>query len=290
MPVDFITDSGEKRRSVVRNQILKVLSKEYPLSLAAMHRKLRKNFGLDVSFQGTIKAANLLVENGVLERNSSKEYKISKKWVLESKRFFDSLSKSYNTRGNSRVFNSNFNESDYAEYKLGSLFELDNFWSDFLVFIADNFKPSEKKEIAMFNNLGWWFLINYGQEISLFQYYKKKGFRGFFVYPSKNFVNEIAVKNYIGLGFKAKIVGTQVFPKNLDLNVVGDSIIQVHYPKKLVEKLWIIAKKYRKTSDIDLEELNRLLAMKCEIRLVFFKNPEISKSLKSQLEMAFKGK
>ena len=153
-----------KSSGSVRDAVVKLLVKEHPLKLAEIHRAVRKESGLEVSLQGVKKAVVSLVGEGVLEKDSSKAYEISKKWIFSSKAFFDSLSRFYGSRSNSRVFNSLFSGGDYGEYHLKSLFELDNFWGDLLIYFGDNLSNEDTKEFAMYNNLGWWYLINYGSE------------------------------------------------------------------------------------------------------------------------------
>lgn len=286
----FIIESPAKISGTVRGQIVQVLSKEHPLSLTDLHRKISKRFGSRVSFQAARKAANMLLDEGILLRNHSKEYEISKKWILDSKRFFDSLSDAYVSKAGKKVFGKLFSEGDYAEYKLTSLYELDNFWSDMLVHLADNIRDDELHEIVAYNNCAFWFLINYGSEVSLFEYYRKKGMRGFLVYPEDNFINSIAIRNYNSLGFPAKVVRRRPFPKSMDINVVGDTIIQVHFPDMIVKKLQRLVEKYDSAKDVPVRELNALVNTMCDIKFVCFKNPEMAKSLRSQLLRAFKGK
>lgn len=280
--------AATQKKDAVRNQILRVLAKEHPLSLMNIHRRIARNFGARVSFQATSKAANALVEGGVLERGAKKEYAISRKWILDSKKFFDSLVSSYGTKANAKVFNRLFHDQDYAEYRLNSLFELDNFWADLLIYFADSLSEKERAERAYFyNNLGWWFLINYGSEVSLFQYYRKKGITGCIAFPDRNFINMIAVQNYRSTGHMSKIIGERPFSESMDLNVVGSNIIQVFYPENILGKLKKLVAGHKSAKDVGVEELNGLINTKADIRMVVLKNPEIARSYKKQMEKYF---
>ncbi|GEM_PF-3835263 len=287
MQRDLGTAAAQKK-DPVRNQILRVLAKEHPLSLMNIHRRLARDFGARVSFQATRKAANALAEGGVLERGAKKEYAISRKWILDSKKFFDSLVVSYGTKANAKVFNKLFHDQDYAEYRLNSLFELDNFWADMLIYFADHLSPAERGERAyFFNNLGWWFLINYGSEVSLFEYYRKKGITGCIAYPEKNFINMIAVQSYRSTGHKSEIIKDHPFPESMDLNVVGSNIIQVFYPDNILGKLKKLVAGHKSAKDVGVKELNELINTKADIRMVVLKNAEIAKSYKKQMEKYF---
>lgn len=181
-----------------------------------------------------------------------------------------------------------FREQDYGEYHLSSLFELDNFWTDLLIYLADTVDSKQRKMPAYFyNNLGWWFLINYGSEVSLFQHYRKKRITCYFVYPAKNFVNTIAVRNYQSIGHKAVIVNQRPLPESMDMNVMGENIIQVFYPHKILEKLRTVAANYNSAKDVSIEELNELVSTKCDIRMVVLNNAEIARGYREQLGKYF---
>ncbi len=286
----FALDSDAKKGGTVRNQIVAVLAKRHPLLLSEIHKVLMKDFGSRVSLQATSKAARMLLSEGILARNEAKGFMISRNWIFDSKKFFDSLAESYSTRSKSRVFNELFKGGDYGEYHLKSLFELDNFWCDLLIHIAENARKPEEKEFAMWNNLGWWFLINYASEITLYRYYREKGMKGIFLYPEENFVNVLAVKNYASLGFRARIVGKEVFPRGMDVNSVGIDVIQVHYPQKIVEKLWKFVARHDSVKEVNIGELNKILGTKCDIKMIHFKNSEMAKSIRGQLRRGFAGK
>ncbi len=288
MALDFLT--AQKGKELVKIQIIQVLSKEHPLSLMKLHRKLGKEFKTSVSFQATRKAANLLLDAGVLSKNQSKEYEISKKWIFDSKKFFDKLSETYYSKVHSKVFNKLFKEQDYAEYKLSSLFELDNFWSDIMLQWVDNLASGEPKEVLGGLNFGWWWMINLGNETSLWEYYNKKGVKSWIVYAGKNLINEFAAKNNTFMGTKTITAKEPIFQEGIDVNVLGYNIVQVYYPKNIFNKIKELIKKYKSIDEIKSSELNKLLNTKGNIRFIYFKNPEVAKNFKEQILQNFKSR
>ncbi len=290
MPQDLELPSVGKK-DTVKNQIVRLLSSEHPLSLASIHRALYKKFHSDVSFQAVRKAANSLIEGRILGKNEKKEYAISREWILGSKKFFDSLAAFYQTRAKSRIFDGTINQGNYNEYHLSSLFELDNFWTDILVHWADNIEPSEPRDAAVFNNLHWWFLINYGNEMALWKYVSSKGVKGLFICPEKIFVNELAVKNYRTIpGFKARTINARPFPENVDVNVVGHHVLQVNFPTSIIKKLGKFFRKYKSMDKFDVKGLNGILDTKCDIKLVFMRNPEMASAYRERIIDCFRAK
>ncbi|HLC79758.1 MAG TPA: hypothetical protein VJG83_05050 [archaeon] len=279
--VDYLQESSKK--DTVKNQLVQILSKEHPLSLANMHRKIAQKFSSRVSFQGIRKAATMLVDEGVLFRNESKEYEISKKWIFDSKKFFDSLSVSYNTRANSKVFAREFLEGDYGQYRLKSLFELDNFWTDMLLYCAENIGKDEPKSCISYNNIHWWFQINYGNEMTLWKSIINKGIKSTFVCPAGFPINDVAISNYRSIGGKVGKAKSAIYPSNVDVNVIGDHIIQVNYPENIVRKLRDFFKKRDSFLSSELKSLNDIMDIKCDIQFTCMKNPQAASAYREKI-------
>ena len=68
----------------------------------------------------------------------------------------------------------------------------------------------------------------------------------------------------------------------------GETIVQVHYPKIIVDSLEKFFKKNKIVEDMDLGELSKIANKKKEIKLTVIKNlamaKQINKSIISQIE------
>jgi chromosome condensin MukBEF complex kleisin-like MukF subunit len=69
-----------------KDKIIDLLSSEWPLSLKRIYGKLKKRYGINISYQATHKAINELVEEKVLQK-VKKEYKLNIEWVNNLERF-----------------------------------------------------------------------------------------------------------------------------------------------------------------------------------------------------------
>lgn len=277
------TPSRPGKKDTSAAKILQILAKEHPLTLMGIYRKLKAEHRAEMSFQAVRKAANQLADAGVLAKSREKEYEISSKWIFDSKKFFDGLSKSYRTKAKTRFKAEISNDRGYSEYHLSNLFELDNFWTDVLIHWADNFEKSEPKITATYNNCHWWFLINLGNEMSLWKYIIDKVGNCTFVMHKMNFINDIAIKSYKLIGGKAAYTDNPPFPHNVDVNVCGDYIIQVTFPDKIMQKLDNLAKKCKSTDDVTPEMLNDIMETKCDITMICMKNKEMARAYRERI-------
>ena len=77
-----ITENGIS--SSTPELIVRILSKDYPLRINEIHRRLKENHQIDISFQGVRKALQILVSSGKL-RYSDGEYSVHKEWIKQLK-------------------------------------------------------------------------------------------------------------------------------------------------------------------------------------------------------------
>ena len=78
------------------------------------------------------------------------------------------------------------------------------------------------------------------------------------------------------------------FDKTYYVGTYGETLVQVHYPPEIVEKLEKFFKKNKTIDDLDLHELSEIVNKKQEIKLTVIKNlsmaKQINKSIISQIE------
>ncbi len=77
------------------------------------------------------------------------------------------------------------------------------------------------------------------------------------------------------IGVKTKCPG-----KYTEINILGDTVIKIKYPRKIVDKIEKFYKKFATTQDIDPKELTKLVHTSCELKLIIFRNKEMADSLR----------
>ena len=71
-----------------------------------------------------------------------------------------------------KVFSQELAKENYAVYTLHNLLDLDNFWDEIILYLADHTKD---KSYLSATNYAWWMILNLGRETKLFDNYHKKG-------------------------------------------------------------------------------------------------------------------
>jgi hypothetical protein len=257
--------------------VFTILTKEHPLSIIEITNRIKKQYNLSITYQAVRKAIDNLHGQGVLNKEG-KKYSIDKKWILKLKSFFDQLLTKFETGKHIHKFNNELVKENYAVYTFNNLLDLDNFWSDIMVYWADHLKATDNKVYLSNTHYFFWHIINLGMETKLFDHMKKKKVKLYTVCQKDNPLNRWGTRLYKEQGVKIKLKHNNNL-NSRDLNILGDMIVQIEYSKKISKKITNFYAKYQKLEDISLKEITKLAHEEGEIKFILFKNPELAKDL-----------
>jgi hypothetical protein len=275
-----IPEAGEETKNA-KDLIFSVLSTKQPLSGIEIFNIIRKKHNAGLTYQAVMKAINSLVKNNVIIKEK-KNYSINKDWLVEVKILVDKLLTTHTSQQQVKIFNEEMAHQDYAVYTFSNLLDLDNFWDDMLIHITDNLKKDEDHSFIAHAHYGWWLLINLGKEIKVFKHMMKNRLTCYNLFIGKYPLNIWAKKIYKDIGVIFKVIEDNTIEESITLNVIGDTIIQVNYPKEILVKLKKFYEKYKTTQEMSLSEISELANEQCEIKLIIFKNREIAQSLRDK--------
>jgi hypothetical protein len=270
-----IPQLGEDSKNV-KDLVFTILTEEQPFSIMELYNRIKTKYAASITYQAVRKAVNNLEEHKILEK-TNKKYSINKEWVLKIKSYFDKLLTTYETGSKPKVFTADLAKEDYAIYTFNNLYDLDNFWGDIQLYWAQH----EKTNKTFFSNThyNWWFIINFGLESKIFDLFKKKKIKSYCIFRNKKPLNLWAQQIYTQ--YKVKSVFTTVADEDplVDINILGDIVIQVHYPKNIARRLRSFFQKYKNMQEISVQEITQIAHLEGEIKFVMFKNPLIAKRL-----------
>ena len=277
---------GESAESV-KDRVITILSEEYPLTTMQLYLKIKRNYNLSVTYQAVRKAIESLMDKKILKREE-KSYKINKQWIFETKSFFDSLLLKYEEGRKFLKISPEFNKDNYSIYTFNTLLDLDNFWGDIMLYWVDHIKSEEPREFIAVGHYSWWMLINFGRETKIFEYYNKKKIKSSFILWKNNCLNKWAIKIYKNLKLKCSISENKQEDEHSSINVMGDTIIQVQYDKKIIEKLRRFFEQNKSIQEAKIEEITKLAHAPCEIKFILYKNKSLAKTLRESYKKHLK--
>ncbi|MEK6938281.1 MAG: hypothetical protein AABX04_04520, partial [Nanoarchaeota archaeon] len=218
----------------VKDLVFTILMNEHPLSMMELFNQIKKQYVLGITYQAVRKSVNYLHQQKVLIK-TGKRYSLSKEWLLQMKSFFDRALTNYESGTKVKLFQSELAKEDYAVYTFNNLLDLDNFWGDIMSYWAEHEK--ENKNYLSVVHYHWWLVINLGKETGLFDLFKKKGVKSAFFTPVDVPLNHWALEVYKGMGVKTILCKQKTEDDFVDINVLGEMVIQVKYAPKMVLRL-----------------------------------------------------
>jgi hypothetical protein len=270
-----IPQLGEDTKNA-KDLVFTILTQEQPLSIIELSNKIKKQYVISITYQAVRKAVDNLHAQNVLTK-TGKKYAINKEWLLKLKSFFDKLLTKYENKTTLKLFHTEFAKEDYALYTFNTLYELDNFWDEVMTYWADHEK--ENKDYYSHAHYHWWLLINLGKETKLFDHFRKRNIKSHVILRNAQPLNQWASQVYADLGVKIiKKVQADDTPM-VDINILGNTIIQVNYPPNIAKKIQHFYKKYKSVQDMSLKEITQLAHEEGNIKFILFKNPTIVKNM-----------
>lgn len=276
-----------KNTKNIKDLVFSILSEKQALSTIQLFNIIRKNFNVGVTYQAVSKAVLNLVEKDVLKKEG-KFFSINKDWLIKTKIVLDKLISQSESEQEIKQFHKDFAHKEYAIYSFSNLYDLDSFWDDMLIHLANNLKENEDRLFLAHAHYGWWLLINLGKETRMFQHLLKNGLTCYNLFIGKKPLNLWAKKIYTDLGVKFKVIEDKNIDEKITLNVIGDTVIQVQYPESILIKLRLFYNKYKNTQDISTKEITDLAHEPCDLKFIIFKNKEIADGLKEKYKKKFK--
>lgn len=281
-----IPQPGENAKSA-KDMIFTILSDNSPLSLIALYNIIKKQYNISITYQAVRKAVELLHKERVLTKHG-KQYEINLDWAMDLKIFFDKIVTKCKTGKSVHNFKIDLSKGEYTVYTLKTLLDTDNFWAEIMYYWMDNLKKGENNEVFVFAHYAWWSVINLGREIHMYNTLSKRKIPTKFLFVRKNSLNKWAADLY-PKNIKVRLTSDKKSDETTDFMCLGDTIIQIKYPKDLLDKIRNYFNTYASIKEIGVDVLTQLAHEPHDIKFILFKNPTMAQSLKDKYAKIFRG-
>src|SRR3989338_10422490 len=271
----------------VKNLVFSILTKEHPLKIIDLTNFIRKRYGKSVTFQAVRKAILQLVDEGVL-LNENNQFSINKEWVINSKKQLDLLYEELTkVKINPKKIDSI--KGEVSVFTFDSLNKLMKFWEDIIDDWFENFKKGDPNVNCYQGAHGWEGLLHPDRERMMMGRLREKGIKSYALSTGHTPLDRYIWKFYGKLGLKSAFSPSlSTFDRTYYVATYGETIVQVHYPKEIVDALELFFKKNTSIEDLDLNELSHIVNKNKEIKLTVIKNlgmaRQINKSIIAEVE------
>jgi|SRR3989344_1205886 len=271
----------------VKNLVFSILANEYPLKIIEITNLIRKRYGKTVSFQAVRKSLFELIEEGIIIKDQ-KSFSLNKNWIFETK---NELEKIYNNLTKEKIKPKNLDsiQGEVSVFTFDSLSEMMKFWQNIIDDWFKTFKKGEPNINAYQGAHGWEGLLYADKEKNTVGILKKKGIKSYALSIGNTPLDKYIWKFYSSIGLKVGFShSTSTFDKSYYVATYGETIVQAHYPQKIVEEIDKFFKKNKTIGNLNLHELSEIVNQKIIIKLTVIKNlsmaQQMNKSIISQIE------
>ena len=275
-----ITIPGFGKGKTTKDLVISLLVDEYPLNAKQITNKIKNKFGVSVTFQGVYKAINQLINNDVLVKDG-KNIQISKNWITNAKSFIDSLQRKY-FEETKAVSKSAIGE-DIQVYYFDNIIALDKFWNNIL---EAWFKDSTLKDEYLTQQSGhtWYVLGQLEEETAILNSIKEKNLKFYILSDGNTFLDKWSGRYYKSQKFfYATNKSRKKRPKNHYFIIYGDYIMESVYPDDLTTELDTIYDNVKEITDLNLNELIKVLRKKTQLKITIMKNSVLAKRLRKDI-------
>ncbi len=256
-------------------QIIEILSNEWPLTTKQIHHRLKRSYGINISYQAVHKHIKEMIKEKILSKNGA-ELSIAYSWIKNlsnyAKKLELSLEKTNSKDGSTMIV-------------FDSLVDCGKFLiNEFMGNESGKYGNPKKKDcVCVWNHA--WPIIGASQE----EHKKmKKMFSGtvhWNICAHNTFLDKVTSKYVAKLGKKVAL--NKKFSMNTDTFVEGDYILQAHFPKELKQDMKKLYTKVKNEKDFDMQKMFEFGSKKYGIKIAVFKNKELADSLREEAKKIY---
>ncbi|MBU2100288.1 hypothetical protein KKG83_03835 [Candidatus Micrarchaeota archaeon] len=258
----------------ITDVIIDILSNEFPLTVKQVYIRLKRNHGVNVSYQAVHKHIKQMIENKVLSKDGNDLF-INYSWIKKLSNYAKSLESAIGREKDdgSRII------------ILDSFVACGQFLiNDFMGNETGKYQNPENKDcVCMWNHA--WPIVGASQE----EHEKMKKMFSKTIHwnvcAQNTFLDKVTA-NYVAKIGK-KVVLNQKGSMNVDTFTEGDYIMQVHLPEKLKKDMHQLYMKVKSEKDFDMKEMLEFGSKNYGIRIVIFKNKQLADSLREEAKKIY---
>jgi hypothetical protein len=272
------------KKNSTKDIIIRILSYQWPLSIKKLKAILKKEYGINVSYQSIYQNLNELIEKEIVDKKNN-EFLLNMDWIEQIQEFGRAVEQTY--KGNRQIIGS---EVESTQITFNSAYDLFKFILEMISNHIDTFTEEQKKQgdlqIAHVLQTHLW--SPFVASKTDYGLIKKLGSFGsvYYVCKNKSLIDRMLANFYKSFNAKVKL-GADV-ASDSEMYIIGDWVVQVFIPievKKEIDRIYSI------TKDILSFDIIRFYwtvgHQKVDIEVLINKNPSLADRLRIQVMNAF---
>ena len=253
----------------VKNAIIQKLSKQWPLTVKQLDHALKREYGLEVTYQAVHKALHELKRLGTLESSFNK-YQLSRKWIEKIGNFTTKLGETY-AKNESIDYNKDIILLKFSNWVTMGRFMGLNFKIDF---------PNPESKPTICNWIHVWPSVTLStEEIQKLEQIHSQC-RNYSVCPNSTPMDKLFSEWLNSVGNNSKT--GQSIHLGHDYIIRGNYVGQIHYTEDFIRKISNLYENTLGPKSLDYKSLQKLATMKTSIVTVIINNSELADHLRGE--------
>ncbi len=262
-----------------KDQIINILSFDWPLSIKKIYYSLRKRYSINVTYQAVYKAVNEMLESKILLKTQD-GYKLNLGWVKEIHNQTEIIRVNYFSEQHATIFDKISGDSEAIRvFIFKTWFDVEKY----LYYLQKNYvlKSKEKEIICVHHSHEWRPLFYLRAEYNWIQQLNKLGHKVFTLCSGNSVIDKWAAKFYERIGGRMKL-GVRC-AETCEIMVFSDLVIQIYIPLELREALDKKFKKINNIADINhFSLIKNIFEKEAEIKVLINKDKILASQIKKQ--------
>ncbi|MDO8634311.1 MAG: hypothetical protein Q7K34_03395 [archaeon] len=264
-----------------KGRILSVLGKRFPLTAKQVFSELRKEFGVNTSYQATHKLLNQLIEENTVIKNGH-QYSLNRDWIVKVKKLGSSL-EDYYIKNSGQNYLEELEKHGTVNVSLTGIKETASFLINGFFRLPN---PGKKPGICLWRNV--YSIIGLSEDH--YDGLKETLPNWHAVSSENNPLDQMFAQTLSKYGMHVKLGVKEVATALNDTFVAGDYVGTIWFPPAFRE-LWDKQNKApAKINEFDLQHhLEMMTEEKAAINMVITKNPILAEQIREKYMTHFKG-
>jgi len=285
MPLSpFIPKPGRYKKST-KDLAIGILAYEHPLSIQGLYERIRKEYGISVTYPAIRKGIKELAGEKIVLQDG-RQYGLNPEWIVQMRSFVDGMQASY-LHGSPPPEKTEVGENVFV-YTVNSIYDAENLWGTIIMDWADGLDRSVPHRSTFQAYHIWTLLFNLKwEEAQLLKLRDINAEMRSLIY-SRTFLDSIAVKFYCDSGVPTRAVDDASFTRGCELGTYDDMIIQLYHPPDVARELDRFYTGVRRLEDMNLSKLSELAKRSVKMKLTVIRNADMANQIRNSLGRQFR--
>ncbi len=288
MSLELSVSDESKIKKTLSDGIIFILSREFPLTIGEITKRIKKHFKINPTFQAVRKAILALKERKIILLNSNL-VSINKEYILEEKKLTDQLLASYFSLQKDKKSALFSEDAEHSTYFFENLIQADSFWSELVIDWQKTLKKGDDYRFFFYGPHCWYPFGHLGLERDFLMQLRGNDVKLYYLVGNDFPLDKWIGKFYKSLKVNYKTKNEKNSTRNkIAMGIFGDFVIQFEYPKETYDLLNKIFKNSKNLESINLSELANVLKRNSKIKFTILRNNLIADNLKKEILNNFK--